>query len=225
MQQLAATLTGISLGIFLLHLFMRNRTEACHEAGPVLIHVGAFRRGTAILMLLLVTLSMVNSTWDAFCTGRDCFAIFVLTMTWTFVVAGVFMNNSLRNTFRFSWIEFHEGGIVSNLMGQGTVITPWHRVAYCQWLDSAGTLSIYSFEPFKVVRSKRQAVTEVLLARTELRDPSGEVLNPDFVRPEAPPERAEPIRRPFQYEIKTLLLLMLFASAAFAWVGTVLHGQ
>jgi hypothetical protein len=79
-------------------------------------------------------------------------------------------------------------------------------------------LSIYSFEPFRVARSKRQAVTEILLTRTEVRDPAGKVLNPGFVRPEPP--RGDTGRlgpRWVQFDLKTVILLAALACSALAW--------
>ncbi|HLA83531.1 MAG TPA: hypothetical protein VJL29_01950 [Thermoguttaceae bacterium] len=221
MEALAAAITGVSLGFLFVHWAMRSRVEARREAGPLLIYGwDIIPRRMAILVLILATCWAVHAVWHDVLAGQSYFGILLVATIGTSVVCSLFPSTPVMYGIGRSWIEFHEGGIVSGAVGQGSVFTPWHRIAYCQWLDSKGTLSIYSFDPIKVVRSKRQAVAEVLLARTEVRDPSGKTLNPDFVRPEAPPERPWPDRRPFQFELKTILLLMTFLASALAWWAT-----
>jgi hypothetical protein len=227
MEALVAAVSGLCLGLFLVRMWVRWRDTGLYRVAGGLLTNDWGIRWSIIIVIIPFALWLV--LWAALSEPRDWFRGWktsdffftgaMLTFLWSLV------RHSSAVGFMMPWIELREDGVVSGGgRDRDLIVVPWRRVRYCQWLDPGNKLSIYSFEPFRVARSKQQAVTDILLTRTEVRGPAGNVLNPEFVRPEPPRGDAERLGpRWFQFDVKTLVLLAVLAFSALAWWA--IHSQ
>ncbi|MCX7425121.1 MAG: hypothetical protein NTW96_05770 [Planctomycetia bacterium] len=221
MESFAALLTGVLLAMFLWYLAASVRARTRTMAGKLLERIPRPRpsRGqllawgsAAILLPVFVLHSFVPGTEQPPCV----FATFLSGFTWLSLM--LLAHVSSRD------LELREHGLIL----PGSDFVAWHQVRYCKWLSSDREFFISYGEfviqlrvrnaTFETRPTRVEAVTAVLLPRVELRDETGKVLNPHreplqvcFPRDGAP--------NPLQFHLRTLFVLLVVASSAFAWLG------
>ncbi len=124
--------------------------------------------------------------------------------------------------------QLRRQGIVEG-MGIRAVVTPWHLIKYCKWMKPPGKLLVQckmANRELRVPLDKVDAAGEILGQFVELRDAQGTVLNPEtetaYRRIESGldhPSRESLPRFRLQFSLRSLLLLVLVASAGFSWLG------
>ena len=119
-------------------------------------------------------------------------------------------------------LEFRRQGLLI-FHGFGTALIPWCRVECAKWSSVSGKLQIQlrrAWPGIDVLVDKKEAAITALRSIVELRDVAGRVMNPEIHATGRAGDRdaAMPARR-FQFDLRTLLLFMLFASAALSWYG------
>ena len=216
MELFAALLTGILSGGFFLYLHVGRFSRSRQQAGTLLYQSLArfwMSRSRYYLILfvifLLPSLLSISTPFFVFINtfGSCCLAIFFWTAS--------------RGP------ELREQGIL--LPFNGLSLIPWDQVWYCKWLVDRHTLLVMTglkTEKLKIMPEHADQVSEILVQRVRLFDANNNALNPDFDPPKpASSETVQPIRVPFQFDLRTLLLLMVVASAASAWLGIHLRTQ
>ena len=107
--------------------------------------------------------------------------------------------------------------------GFGTALIPWSRVECARWSSVSGKLQIQlrrAWPGIDVLVDKKEVAIAVLRSIIELRDVAGCVMNPEIHATGRARDRdAASSARRFQFDLRTLLLFMLFASAAMSWFG------
>ena len=213
MELFAAVLTGVLLALFLWHVTIGAHAKAREKAGKLLGKISRRRPtglqiiawGVAAVELVLIAYGVATHDQTPFLASYGAYVAL-----WIVIVAHV----SSRD------LELREHGVI--LSGnRASPLVPWSQVRYCKWFDSHGRFFIQLSSrniTFKTDPAQADAVAEVLLPRVELRDETGKVLNPDRkpVGPDVPDVR-EPRR--YQFDLRTLLLFMIVAGSAFAWLG------
>jgi hypothetical protein len=127
---------------------------------------------------------------------------------------------------RNRYAELREHGLILPENAPASFV-PWSEVQYCKWLhsDQRFFMQLDTGNVTLAIRPRRlDAVMAALLPRVEVRDEADDVLNPDREPTEihVPPE-PEPAR--YQFHLRTLLLFLVVASSAFAWLGIHLQAR
>ncbi len=229
MEIAAAMLTIVLLWFFLFHCMRGAIPRAQRSAGELLLAPQPRRKRwqipVALAMSIVPTLPLVPLALilaDAL-EPESVSVIMWIMMAPIFGLLPVVL--FLR---RHTDAEIRTRGIVCEL-GASAVVIRWHRIKYCKWMSKPGTLLVQcrmGNQKLKIPRERVDEVAEILGQFVELRDASGQVLNPDFHTAnesslrgsgDSPAEDVQRFR--MQFSLKTLLLLMLVASAGFSWLG------
>ncbi|NLE36785.1 MAG: hypothetical protein GX621_02030 [Pirellulaceae bacterium] len=247
METFTAALTGFLSAAFLGYLVFSFRARGRREAGSLLLVLprpgtllgrALFVVATVVLVLGVVSLAVDTILKDQarFFVPNDAYFLpYMLTQSERIassgpgvafcaaVLAVILILGSLLWTRN---LELRESGIV---LSDGLFhFCPWRLVAYCRWLD-ADTLSIEIPEGIHRVRvaaNHIDAVNQILTPRVELRDRDSNVLNANTSRePATPRKKIATADRPLQFSLTTMLLFMIVASSAFAWLGAHLRGR
>ena len=229
MEVAAAMLTIVLLWFFVFHCMRGAIPRAKRSAGELLLSSQPRRKRWQIPMALamsivptlpLVPLALIMA--DALKPES------VLVLMWIAMAPSVGLLPLILLLRRHPDVQFRTRGIVCEFGGSAIVI-PWRRIKYCKWMRKPGTLLVQcrlGNQKLRVPPERIGEVAEILGRFVELRDASDKVLNPEIQTANESSQRgsgdspAEDVQRfRMQFSLKTLLLLMLVASAGFSWLG------
>ena len=215
MESFAALLTGILLAAFLWYVRSGVRAKARRKAeelgGAVLYRVSWPLSTPQVLLFVLagVAVFVLGAYFSIPASSLCAFeAGFFPLLIVNFALA------------RGRHLELREHGLMLPERA-APLLVPWNEVRYCKWLPAyrrffmqLGARNV----TFAMKPARLDALMAVLLPRVEVRDESGNVLNPDR-EPLEIDLPWEPESPRYQFHLRTLLLFLVVASSAFAWLG------
>ena len=235
MERYAAASTGLFASGFLLYLHLSRLARARRDAGDLLAKTGpqflAKRAWVFFFLIFFVFLPMlVRTATSEYSVFMGVFGIGCMSLLlWVVSCGPEFRENGIlfpaKGPHHVPSKSHRPGESPDSLvvLRQGLCLVPWSQVNYCQWLADGRTLRVVLFSGVEDVRvdpERIPAITQALLPRARLFNVDQVVLNDDVERP-APISKEEGRRtyRYFQFDLRTLLLFMVVASSAFAWLG------
>lgn len=240
MEILAASLTAVFYWPFLFFRDKDRRQRLRDHAGPLFLKQKCRRKpwdrwtctSLAIVSFLpfLLAMSMdIAVRWQA---GSILPKIFFSASTFTLMLwcTAILGLPSLLSWLLPQVLELRQRGLII-FQGENIQYIPWARVEFAQWAHVLGRVQIQlcfmdskhglsKDKRFDISADKEDAVLAMLQPVVELRDPSGAVVNPEI---HAAKRDASMPARSYQFDLRTLLLFMLFASAAMSWYGIHYH--
>jgi hypothetical protein len=228
MEYLNATLAGLLLWLFILHCFLSARKRTKKYAGELFLEIEKPRRSTIKkigLFLMLVYPFLIYMFFFVFLVNS-------MMMPREFCILSIFCQlfifiQSTWNSFWFIFktqFEFREHGLFIL-----TKFYPWEKIRSCHFSESRPTLTFKwggmfgASLPVKVPEERKKDVLEFLASRVELQgDGIGIVSSPANIT-------SDRISRPplkysrFQFDILTLLFLMVVVATFAGWYGVLLH--
>ena len=237
MEILAASLTAVFYWLFLFFRF-RDRPQRFREhAGALLLRqkcrrkaggwlsVGLVAICSFVPVLLVMSLEDIAIQWQADSMLPKIFfspsTTAVLLSCSTVLGVPTLLSGAWPQT-----LELRQRGLIV-LQGELIAYIPWARVKFAKWSAVSGRIQIQlrflnreidgsKDKEFDISADKKEAVLAALRPVVELRDPSLCIVNPEIHGTDA--TAAMPARS-YQFDLRTLLLFMLFASAAMSWYG------
>jgi hypothetical protein len=222
MELFSAFLTGVFYCVLIDYWRRDTTARARREAGP---------------LLAAITLSRSTRIWRA--AAMLCFGALALLPGVVLVATGI---GELSGMVVFTWtvmvfcvadfwpwrrdnLEVRENAIV--LTKPNVVCIPWREITSCRWGPVPGRLVIErggAKVKCRVAPDQVDSATAVLSQHVEVSAHGIRLASPTFnldgsVRTGPRPEHREVIFRRLQFDLRTMFLLMLAASAAFGWLG------
>jgi hypothetical protein len=215
---LAALLTAACYWLFSFYLLNGNRQRRRETAGPLLLDPPQKRRRRAWRWWFfgLMEIALLAPLLAAISLGIGGFAI-IEPLAQTIFLAPMMFSLAWPQT-----LELRQRGLLFS-QGFATSCIPWARVKYGKWSSVSGRLQFqlrFGRHEFDILEEKKEATLAVLRSLVELRDDAGCIVNPEIHAAERAENRESPIPAGlFQFDLWTLMLFMLFASAAMSWYG------
>ena len=216
MESFAALLTGVLLAIFGWHVAVGARGHARKTGGTLLGTISQRR-----LTILQVFWWIVGSLWLlvvalGFALGTITNVAGSLVMLYSGYIPfwGVIIAH-----LRSRDAELRQRGLV--LPRRRHPFAPWNEVFYLMWSHRGRSLLVRSVAGDVVLKTdpaQVNTITAVLLPRVRVRDETGKMVNLDRDLLKIDPSPDHPASR-YQFRLGTLLLFMMVASSAFAWLG------
>jgi hypothetical protein len=232
---LAALLTAVTYWLFWFVALKGRRARLRDRAGSLLCDKRrCCRRWYWTLALAIIIPALVFS--------RPAMLVYLsIKLNDSFLLHGVFSWNSpmfirqwlltiLYVPFLFflfpQWLEFRERAALV-CQGPLTYLLRWTRVMNCKMSDVPGRLQIrLRAAKYEIDLSggEAESVLAALASVVETRDRSGDLVHPEIQaqRQELAAKNPIPPWR-FQFDLRTMLLFVLFASAAMSWYGVRYH--
>jgi hypothetical protein len=237
-----AGLTGFFLWLFLHHIRAFNRERTRQLAGPLLLKVKPtwFEIALTFILLSLLVLFIfwgfklhISATlvrpWDA-PEGID---VQIIPFYWIdfdcFLGAFLFFSYlSIISFYRWNYIEIHENGVVMRSL-TGAQLIRYEKIRYFRWITPKKTdlhISLVRlFVPYRWFTVREPELVEPILSRfVEVLDNTGKVIAAP-VEGRVPYKPGRSSKRRFadlfawQFDIKTIFLLMLLVASASSWYG------
>ncbi len=235
MEILAALLTAVTYWLFLFYFLKGRRERLGERAAALLCEKQRCRRrwywnvALAIFVPLLVfgRIGMAIYFWLRWRDNDLLHSIFELNSLFFVrnLIATIVWTPFLFLLLPIS-LEFRQRAMLV-YQGMFSILIPWKRVKYCKRLPVSGRLQLRTRGMKYEVDGSNVDAASLLAALTtvvEVRDCAGTLLHPELQaqREEQAGANAPPPWR-FQFDLRTLLLFVLFASAAMSWYGIRYH--
>ena len=222
MELFLALLTGVLTGLLVGHFNRIGRRRVRERAGKLLCRVRLQRPTMAQMFCVLFATILMGIMVHMFVKGRvyTYYAPFILG--WLGLLITLIVAFGLASTRD---LEIWEYGC---LLPRSFCLLTWHRMRYVKWMKPRGRICFMG----RLVRStlsidvaQMAAVTKILFSRVELLDQEGDVMNPEM---EYAYERSllpKGGQFPFQFDLRSLMLLVVVAAVASSWAGVHVQAQ
>jgi hypothetical protein len=229
MELFYAILTGVFLWLFFLSYIESLRNGIREDAGKLIVNV-SYSNPThlqkskilyfiALIFFIYVIVSASNREGPSI--GGLCFSSIVM-MTWLLLNYLTILIRGINERGLQLW----ERGIVytkENDQYHRYHFIHWANLQYCKWVLSESKLIVQSRRDaldFYIAANQSETVIETIGRYVEIRDHNDKVLAaPANVQKENSPTTPKQKRSIFQFDLRTLMLLMLMAASGFSWYG------